>query len=106
MKKILSFFIKDGQSTPIGGLFAILLAISAIALVVRLQLNNVFGWTIIVISGVVILVFGIAGKAEAIGLKPFTNDPLGWRKAKATYQDEESLPAKKPGFIARLFGRK
>lgn len=30
---------------------------------------------------------GFSGRARALDLKPFTNDPLGWRKAKATYSE-------------------
>ncbi|CAN7763500.1 hypothetical protein LJR084_007278 [Variovorax sp. LjRoot84] len=34
-------------------------------------------------------VAGYSGQAYALGLPPpFTNDPLGWRKAKATYKDQ------------------
>jgi hypothetical protein len=29
------------------------------------------------------------GRAVALGLKPFTNDPLGWRKAKESYKSPE-----------------
>ncbi len=105
MRRILKFFIQDGQTTSIGGLVAILIAIAAIVLVVGLRLNNAFGWAVLVISGIIILIFGIAGKAEAIGLKPFTNDPLGWRKAKATYEDDASEAKAKRGLIARLFRR-
>lgn len=106
MRGFLRFFFRDGQTTLIGNIVAQASAWSAIAIVILSGFNNVFGWIVLVASGMVILIFGIAAKAESLGLKPFTNDPLGWRKAKATYQDGEPLPASKPGFIARLFGRK
>lgn len=65
----------------------------------------------VVISGLLIgmILMGFSAYANhsaVLDLRAFTNDPLGWRKAKATYEDGESLPASKPGFIARLFGRK
>jgi hypothetical protein len=41
----------------------------------------------LITSWVAILVFGVAAKAEALGFKPFTNDPLGWRKAKKSYKE-------------------
>ncbi len=34
-------------------------------------------------------VAGISAKAQVLGLSPFTNDPLGWRKAKASYQNKD-----------------
>ena len=38
--------------------------------------------------GSVIGVF--AGKSDRFGNKSFTNDPLGWRKAKETYNVEDT----------------
>jgi hypothetical protein len=36
-----------------------------------------------------IAIAGYSGQAYALGLPPpFTNDPLGWRKAKATYEKQ------------------
>jgi len=87
MKKFIRLFVKNGQTTPIGGLVAIMIALVSIVLVIGFRLNNMFGWSILVISGVVIFIFGVAGKAEALGLKPFTNDPLDWRRAKETYKE-------------------
>lgn len=40
-----------------------------------------------IISGAVLM---FEGRATAIGLKPFTNDPLGWRKAKESYLKKET----------------
>lgn len=31
---------------------------------------------------------GISNSAASIGLKPFTTDPLGWRAAKKSYEEE------------------
>jgi hypothetical protein len=33
---------------------------------------------------------GFSGRAKALQLKPFTNDPISWRKAKKSYNDELS----------------
>jgi hypothetical protein len=49
---------------------------------------------------------GLAGRSAVLDLRAFTNDPLGWRKAKESYKDDGSRPAKKPGLLARLFGQK
>lgn len=105
MNKIV--FIKDGVLTPFAKNISAVIAIGLIAYI------HFFGdfdnfWTWILASIAVVFGYGSAwaGLMHKWGYKPFTNDPLGWRKAKATYQDGESLPASKPGFIARLFGRK
>jgi hypothetical protein len=46
-------------------------------------------WILVVIA----LVFGrgaaMAGIVQQWGYKPFTNDPLGWRKAKKSYEEKE-----------------
>lgn len=106
MKKLGKFFIRDGKATIVGGWVARLLALAAIIAVIGTGLNNIFGWAILIVSGVVILVFGMASGAQALGLKPFTKDPLNWRKTKESYKNNDASPIKKPGVIARLFGRK
>ena len=35
-----------------------------------------------------IVIASLATRAGVLGFKPFTNDPLGWRAAKKTYQDD------------------
>ncbi|MFA7293544.1 MAG: hypothetical protein WC023_15000 [Rhodocyclaceae bacterium] len=100
------FFIKDGKATQLGGLVVQLLALAAIVAVIGLGYNNILGWLILSASGTAILVVGMAYGAQAIGLKPFTNDPLGWRKAKKSYENEGTNSASKPGLIGRLFRRK
>lgn len=38
---------------------------------------------------------GFSGRASALGLSaPFTNDPIGWRAAKKSYQDDKAPQAK------------
>lgn len=42
-----------------------------------------------VVSGCLMAsIAGISAKAQVLGLRPFTSDPLGWRKAKASYQED------------------
>ncbi len=41
------------------------------------------------VAGLVLGMVGMyAGKASVFKLKPFTNDPLGWRKARAAYSEK------------------
>ena len=45
---------------------------------------------VLYVVGVVMLLFSlIATKSSALDLRAFTNDPHGWRKAKATYKERE-----------------
>ncbi|MDO8774744.1 MAG: hypothetical protein Q7K57_39775 [Burkholderiaceae bacterium] len=38
------------------------------------------------IGGILLIGFaGVSAKANTLGIKPFTQDPLGWRKAKESY---------------------
>ncbi len=100
--------IKDGRLTPVSDkLFGAIGVCAALSLYFFFDsLDGAWYWIVASIA----VVFGYGSAWAALmhkwGYKPFTNDPLGWRKAKATYQDGESSPASKPGFIARLFGRK
>jgi hypothetical protein len=45
-----------------------------------------------------VAVAGLSGRAKALRLPPpFTNDPLGWRKAKATFQQQAMSEADSSG---------
>ena len=94
MKPLLRFFFKDGRATWYGSWLAIIGSILVMYGVIHFRLNNVFGWILLVVAWIVLAVFGLSGRAEAIGLKPFTNDPLGWRKAKASYKEGEQADDK------------
>ena len=71
------------------GWVVITLSAAVIFCVVHYRLNNFFGWFLLFVSCTLIAIFGVAGRAEALGLKPFTNDPLGWRKAKESYKADD-----------------
>jgi membrane-associated HD superfamily phosphohydrolase len=85
-------FIREGKPTALAVWLTTLLAIIAVVLVVFFRLNNWFGWTVIMVATIAVFVSGTAAHAAALGIKPFTNDPLGWRKAKASYKGDH-----KPG---------
>ena len=90
MKVLIRFFFKDGKATWYGRLIGMLGSILVMYGVIHFRWNNVFGWFLLIAAWIVLAVFGLSGRAEAIGLKPFTNDPLGWRKAKKSYQGDEA----------------
>lgn len=47
-------------------------------------------------------VAGISAKAQVLGLSPFTNDPLGWRKAKESYLKKDAEEELKPSVDASV----
>ena len=50
------------------------------------------GWKLylaLVVGLVVASISSFEAKARVLGLKPFTNDPLGWRIAKKIYEKNE-----------------
>jgi len=88
MKVLLRFFFKDGRATWYGRLIAMCGSILTMYCVIHFRFNNFFGWFLLIAAWITLGVFGLSGRSEAIGLKPFTNDPLGWRKAKQSYKEE------------------
>ena len=99
--------IKDGRLTPVADKLFGAIGVGA-ALSLYFFFDSLDGaWFWIVASIAVIFGYGSAwaGLMHKWGYKPFANDPLGWRKAKESYLSDEA-PTKKPGLIARLFGRK
>lgn len=80
------YFVKNGRLT-----WTAELVLGCIALfgLIGIPLLDVPLWLAIPIGAMTIVAGAILmfeGRATAIGLKPFTNDPLGWRKAKRSYQ--------------------
>jgi hypothetical protein len=98
---LLRFFFKNGKATWYGRLIGMVLPILVIYGVIHSRLNNFMGWLLLIVACIVFAIFGLSGRAEALGLKPFTNDPLGWRKAKKSYKtdtqaEEEANTSDKP----------
>lgn len=80
-----SKFIRDGRLTW-GA--EVLLAIVFIFGIFGIPVFDLSLWLSIpiglaaIVSGLILM---FEGRATALGLKPFTNDPLGWRAAKKSY---------------------
>lgn len=56
-------------------------------------LLNIPFWLGVCIFGVSVVAAAVLmfeGRAVAVGLKPFSEDPLGWRKAKQSYEGPTS----------------
>lgn len=66
---------------------------------IGIPLLNIDLWLAIPIGLVSLFSAGVLmfeGRSAAIGLKPFTDDPLGWRKAKKSYE-ADAAPTREHG---------
>lgn len=89
MKTIKQFF-RDGKLTIFGVFGLVLLGFVVVYLSLEFlptRWLKVIGLSI----GVgIAAIGGFSGRASALGLSaPFTSDPLGWRAAKKSYQDDK-----------------
>lgn len=81
----------DGKLTVLGVFFLVIVGF----LVVYLSVEYV-AWKLGKLIGLSVglalaAIGGFSGEASALDLPPpFTNDPLGWRKAKQTYKKEDA----------------
>ncbi|WP_138922382.1 hypothetical protein [Hylemonella gracilis] len=88
MKK--AIFIRDGKLTWIAEI--VLISVVVFGWYGVPYLNQISFWLALPLGAVsLIAAFTLMfeGRASAIGFKPFTNDPLGWRKAKRTYREKQ-----------------
>ena len=81
------FVIKDGRLKKwfsnvlfFGGLGVMCLAF--------LFLSGLIFYLVLVAGLLIASISSFEAKAIVLGLKPFTSDPLGWRKAKQSYKEE------------------
>jgi hypothetical protein len=94
MKKIL--LLNNGWFTTIGSFSCLVLGISMVGLVVWLEPPKIVYIIFLTIGLVLVGLAGYEARARAIGLEPpFTRDPLGWRKAKESYNTPEDFKGAK-----------
>lgn len=84
------FFILDGKLTLLGVFLLVIVGF----LIVYLSVEYVpWKWGKLIGLSVGLALAGLggfSGRASALDLSPpFTNDPLGWRKAKKSYETQE-----------------
>ena len=90
MKLEPKFFIRDGNLTIAGAFLLVAFGfwLSYMSLeYLPFTLLKVIGLSI---GLAVAAIGGFSGRAKSLELKPFTNDPLGWRKAKESYKENEA----------------
>ena len=98
--------IKDGVLTPLAKNTSASIAIGLIVYIHFFgDFDNCKTW--LLASAAIVFGYGSAwaGLMQKWGYKPFTTDPLSWRKAKKSYSAEKARLTRKPGLLARLFGR-
>jgi hypothetical protein len=82
---------RNGRLTGFGTLSCISLAIALIAYTLFISESRFLGVGSFVLAIVLLGFVSMSHSATSIGLDPpCTNDPLGWRKAKKSYQGDEA----------------
>jgi hypothetical protein len=84
------YFLKDGRFTHVGALTTFGFGVGIIALVLSFPVIDWVFFGGICIGVVLIALAAYDTQANTLGRPPpFTNDPLGWRKAKKSYETKE-----------------
>jgi len=89
---MMKYFLRDGRLTGLGVFFTV--AIGAGLAYLSLSFLPSKFWKVLGLSfGLGVMGIGAySARATALGLSPpFTNDPLGWRKAKKSYQNGSNV---------------
>ncbi len=84
------YFIHDGKMTDLSSFLVVAITFGGILGTLYFQPPFWLGILFISVSLIVGAIGGAAGMAESVGSKPFTTDPLGWRKSKKTYQTKDT----------------
>ena len=89
MKRLVGYFLQRGFLTFLGVFVCVILGFSLVYVSVEF-LPYVWLKVLGLSLGLgLAAIGGFSGRASALGLTPpFTNDPLGWRKAKKSYQPQ------------------
>lgn len=95
-----SFFVQKGWLTKNGDRILTMGCLVFIGIPLWLiytnRINALLGFFLILVGIFLGAVVGYEGKAKQFGFEaPFTNDPLGWRKAKESYKAEHTYAAAK-----------
>ena len=78
----------DGNLTILGGTLLVIVG-TFFVIVSAVYASSKWVFIFGIFIGVFILAIASASlKSLVLGVKPFTNDPLGWRKAKKSYQND------------------
>lgn len=84
----LTWIFRDGRLTSTGTALAGLAGAGFIAYTLFLAESFFFGMLSFICGCSLRGFAGLSNNAASIGLRPFANDHLGWRKAKESYEQE------------------
>lgn len=97
MKRLLNFLLERGKLKNWAEISLGLTGAAIVLLTLEFASHKVVFIAGIILGVVLISIASVSAKATVLGLKPFTNDPLGWRAAKKTYDKTDMPPdASKP----------
>jgi hypothetical protein len=89
MKRISQLLLSEGVLTGLGAALLLLVGLSIMLGSAAFLPLVWMRWVGALVGLGCVAVAGLSGRAKALGLPPpFTNDPLGWRKAKTTYKQQ------------------
>lgn len=86
MRKISGFFLKNGRLKMGVAMSMVIVSLCLIFVPWLLELNRSLSYFMMCIGTVI---GTIAAESDRFGNKSFTNDPLGWRAAKASYESKD-----------------
>jgi hypothetical protein len=91
MRNFLSHFLKDGRLAFTGALLTVVFGLAITYLSIAWLPSTWLKVLGLSIGLGVALLGSFSGRATALGIPPpFTNDPLGWRKAMKSYDSQVS----------------
>lgn len=85
-----SWLFRDGRLTAIGTAVLGLVGVGLIAYTLLFADSFFLGMLSFVVGCSLLGFAALSNNAASIGLKPFTSDPLGWRKAKKSYEQDST----------------
>lgn len=90
MNSIKRYLVRDGNLTWMGGLALVVIGFYIAFVSLEYLPSAVLKALGLAVGLGVAAVGGFSGRSKALGLKPFTNDPAGWRKAKKSYKVDKN----------------
>lgn len=83
-----SWLFRDGRLTAMGTAVLGLVGVGLVAYTLLLADSFLLGVLSFIVGCSLLGFAALSNNAASIGLKPFTNDPLDWRRAKKSYEQD------------------
>jgi len=83
--------LNKGRLTGVGTLACVILSAALLAYTFFVTEIRWLGVASLILALVLLGIAGLSNSAASVGIPPpFEKDPLGWRKAKSTYEEPQS----------------